>query len=102
MRFDATDHIELINQPLLMIAGSKAVSLYMTQDAFPQATGTTDKDEAATVRTVKARVLTDCVFGKANDVVTLPEDVANGAGGDLDTHPDAVAYAESLQAGAKG
>src|SRR3546814_1421538 len=36
MRFDATDHIELINQPLLMIAGSKADSLYMTQDAFPK------------------------------------------------------------------
>lgn len=44
MRFDATDHIELINQPLLMIAGSKADSLYMTQDAFPKATGTTDKE----------------------------------------------------------
>src|SRR3546814_11435160 len=45
MRFDATDHIELINQPLLMIAGSKADSLYMTQDAFPKATGTTDTEE---------------------------------------------------------
>lgn len=44
MRFDATDQIELINQPLLMIAGSKADSLYMTQDAFPKATGTTDKE----------------------------------------------------------
>lgn len=44
MRFDATDHIELINQPLLMIAGSKADSLYMTQDAFSKATGTTDKE----------------------------------------------------------
>jgi len=44
MRFDATHQIELINQPLLMIAGSKADSLYMTQDAFPKATGTTDKE----------------------------------------------------------
>ncbi|MCF7750803.1 alpha/beta hydrolase [Bacillus subtilis subsp. subtilis] len=44
MRFDATNQIELINQPLLMIAGSKADSLYMTDDAFAKATGTTDKE----------------------------------------------------------
>jgi hypothetical protein len=44
MGFDATDHIELIDQPLLMIAGSKADSLYMTEDAFAKATGTKDKE----------------------------------------------------------
>ncbi|MRD72959.1 alpha/beta hydrolase [Rhodocyclus tenuis] len=44
MRFDATDHIELIQQPLLMIAGSQADSLYMSEDAFAKATGTTDKE----------------------------------------------------------
>ncbi|EKT4482694.1 alpha/beta hydrolase [Pseudomonas putida] len=44
MRFDATNQIELIDQPLLMIAGSKADSLYMTQDAFPKATGAKDKE----------------------------------------------------------
>jgi fermentation-respiration switch protein FrsA (DUF1100 family) len=44
MRWDATDQIELITQPLLMIAGSKADSLYMTADAFPKATGTKDKE----------------------------------------------------------
>jgi fermentation-respiration switch protein FrsA (DUF1100 family) len=44
MRWDATDQIELLNQPLLMIAGSKADSLYMTEDAFKKATGTTDKE----------------------------------------------------------
>lgn len=44
MRWDATDQIELINQPLLMIAGSKADSLYMTEDAFAKATGTKDKN----------------------------------------------------------
>lgn len=43
MEWDATDHIELINQPLLMIAGSKADSLYMTQDAYAKATGTENK-----------------------------------------------------------
>lgn len=44
MRFDATDHIDLIGQPLLMIAGSNADSLYMSQDAFAKATGTRDKE----------------------------------------------------------
>jgi len=43
MSFDATDQIELIDQPLLMIAGSKADSLYMSQQAFAKATGTQDK-----------------------------------------------------------
>lgn len=44
MRWDATDQIELIDQPLLMIAGSKADSLYMTEEAFLRATGTKDKE----------------------------------------------------------
>ena len=44
MRFDATNQIELIQQPLLMIAGTKADSLYMTEDAFAKATGTQDKE----------------------------------------------------------
>lgn len=43
MRWDATNQIELIHQPLLMIAGSKADSLYMTEDAFAKATGSTYK-----------------------------------------------------------
>lgn len=44
MRWDATDRIELIDKPLLMIAGSKSDSLYMAEDAFPKATGTKDKE----------------------------------------------------------
>jgi len=43
MRFDATSSMDLINQPLLMIAGSQADSLYMTESAFAKATGTDDK-----------------------------------------------------------
>ncbi|WP_338586069.1 alpha/beta hydrolase [Pseudomonas sp. MAG733B] len=43
MRFDATNQIELIDKPLLMIAGSKADSLYMSEQAFAKATGTQDK-----------------------------------------------------------
>lgn len=44
MRFDATNQIELIDKPLLMIAGSKADSLYMSEEAFAKATGTKDKE----------------------------------------------------------
>lgn len=44
MRWDATHQIELIDKPLLMIAGSKADSLYMTEEAFAKASGTKDKE----------------------------------------------------------
>lgn len=44
MRWDATDQIELIDVPLLMMAGSEADTRYMTEDAFPKATGSTDKE----------------------------------------------------------
>lgn len=37
MSFDAASNMDLINQPLLMMAGSKADSLYMTLDAFKEA-----------------------------------------------------------------
>jgi hypothetical protein len=44
MAFDASTNMELINQPLLMMAGSKADSFYMTEDAFKKATGTNEKE----------------------------------------------------------
>jgi fermentation-respiration switch protein FrsA (DUF1100 family) len=44
MAFDASTNMELINQPLLMMAGSKADSYYMTEDAFKKATGTNEKE----------------------------------------------------------
>lgn len=44
MQWDATDQIALIEQPLLMIAGSKADSLYMTEEAFSKATGIQNKE----------------------------------------------------------
>ncbi|MGX2975542.1 alpha/beta hydrolase [Ursidibacter arcticus] len=44
MTFDATDHVNLINQPLLMIAGSRADTRYMTEQAFAKATGTQNKE----------------------------------------------------------
>ena len=44
MSWDATDNIELINMPLLMMAGEKADTLYMSEEAFAKATGTRDKE----------------------------------------------------------
>lgn len=44
MEFDVNTNVDLINQPLLMIAGEKADSLYMTQEVFANASGTTNKD----------------------------------------------------------
>jgi fermentation-respiration switch protein FrsA (DUF1100 family) len=69
MRWDATDQIELIDQPLLMIAGSKADSLYMIEDAFPKATGTKDKElfkiEGAThIETYWVPKYVDAALGK--------------------------------------
>jgi len=42
--FDVATNMGLINQPLLMMAGSKADTYYMTEDAFSKATGTNDKE----------------------------------------------------------
>jgi fermentation-respiration switch protein FrsA (DUF1100 family) len=69
MRFDATDHIDLIDIPLLMIAGSKADSLYMTEDAFAKASGTKDKElfkiEGAThIETYWVPEYVDAAMGK--------------------------------------
>jgi uncharacterized protein len=44
MEFDAATNMDLINQPLLMVAGSKADSYYMTESAFNLATGTKEKE----------------------------------------------------------
>lgn len=44
MAFDVEDRMDLVNQPLLMVAGSDADTLYMTEDAFKKATGTDNKE----------------------------------------------------------
>lgn len=44
MAFDVEDRMDLINQPLLMMAGDIADTLYMTKDAFEKATGTKNKE----------------------------------------------------------
>jgi uncharacterized protein len=69
MRWDATDQIELIDKPLLMIAGSEADTLYMTEDAFAKAIGTTDKelfkiDGAKHIETYAVPMYVDAAMGK--------------------------------------
>lgn len=69
MRWDVTDQIALINTPLLMIAGSKADSLYMTEDAFAKATGTIDKElvkieDATHIETYWVPKYVDAAMGK--------------------------------------
>jgi uncharacterized protein len=44
MTWNATDGIELIDQPLLMIAGSEADTKYMTDEAFSKATNAKNKE----------------------------------------------------------
>lgn len=44
MTWDAATNMDLINQPLLMIAGSKADTKYMTDEAFGKATHAKDKE----------------------------------------------------------
>ena len=44
MTWDAATNMDLINQPLLMIAGSKADTKYMTDEAFPKATNAKSKE----------------------------------------------------------
>lgn len=44
MSFDASDNADLINQPLLMMAGTAADTFYMTEKVFAASTGTNDKE----------------------------------------------------------
>lgn len=44
MTWDAATNMDLINQPLLMMAGSKADTKYMTDEAFPKAVNAKSKE----------------------------------------------------------
>jgi fermentation-respiration switch protein FrsA (DUF1100 family) len=69
MTFDVTGQIELIDKPLLMIAGSKADTRYMTEEAHSKAVGTEDKElfliEGAThIQTYWVDEFVDAALGK--------------------------------------
>lgn len=53
-----------------------------------------------TTQLVKGRVLVDGTWGRVNQVIDILPDMVESAeaSGQVDTHPDAVAYAESLKA----
>lgn len=61
----------------------------------------TKKDAAVgTGEPVEARVLVDGAYGKVDDVVEIPAESVDAAvgTGEVDIHPDAVAYAKTLKA----
>lgn len=53
------------------------------------------KKQPAAEGLVKARVLVSGIYGKVDDVVEVTQAEAD-ASSELDSHPDAVAYAESI------
>lgn len=72
MAFDAATNMDLINQPLLMMAGSKADSYYMTDRAFRNATGTEEKelfliDGATHIQTYHVPQYVDQAMNKLNE-----------------------------------
>ena len=72
MAFDVEDRMDLIDQPLLMIAGEKADTLYMTNDAYAKATGTNNKelfliDGASHIRTYWVPEYVDKAVKKLGD-----------------------------------
>jgi hypothetical protein len=54
----------------------------------------------APLATVRALVLLDCIYGRVNEVKEFEPSLAKAAAADgyIDTHPNAVAYGESLKA----
>lgn len=71
----------------------------MSKDNQPPAVRPDPPAPPAEVR-LQVRVLRDCDIGVTDAVVELPEAEAatRAAAGQVDPHPDAVAYALSLQA----
>lgn len=70
--------------------------------AFPLEKSMANKNDSAVAadEPVEARVLVDGAYGKINDVVEIPAESIDSAvaAGEIDTHPDAVAYAKTLKA----
>lgn len=61
---DAITADAAFQQPLLMIAGTKADSLYMGEEAIAKATGTKDKDEAV-LQQWRSALPSACIWPKA-------------------------------------
>ena len=75
MAWDATDHADLIEQPLLIIAGEIADSRYMSEEAFAKATSTADKElfivpGATHIRTYFVKEYVDQITAKIRQFFT--------------------------------
>ena len=75
MAWDATDHADLIEQPLLIIAGEIADSRYMSEEAFVKATSTADKElfivpGATHIRTYFVKEYVDQITAKIRQFFT--------------------------------
>ena len=75
MAWDATDHADLITQPLLIIAGEIADSRYMSEEAFVKATSTADKElfivpGATHIRTYFVKEYVDQITAKIQQFYT--------------------------------
>lgn len=73
--WDATDHADLIDQPLLIIAGSIADSRYMSEEAFAKANRIADKElfivpGATHIRTYFVKEYTDQISAKLKEFFT--------------------------------
>ena len=72
MAFDASNDMYMINQPLLMMAGSIADTFYMTEQCYSKASGTMDKElflipGATHIRTYFVPEYVDAAVGKLTD-----------------------------------
>ncbi len=72
MAFDAATNMYLINQPLLMMAGSIADTFYMTEQCYSRATGTQQKElflipGATHIKTYYVPEYVDMAVGKLTD-----------------------------------
>ena len=72
MPWDATDQIGLISAPLLMMAGDKADTLYMTEGAIGKATGAKERElflipGAAHIQTYHVPEYVDAAMGKLKE-----------------------------------
>jgi len=72
MTWDATTNMDLINQPLLMMAGSKADTKYMTDEAFAKAVNAKNKelfliDGATHIQTYWKKEYVDQIVNKLVD-----------------------------------
>lgn len=69
--FDARQNMNLITQPLLMMAGTEADTLYMTQECFDLATGTENKELFLVdgARHIQTYFVTEYVEKEANKLI---------------------------------